>query len=272
MRFLLSLIFFFPLLVSAQVRVGIFGGISNYMGDIVDNKHILQSTGPAVGLTGSYAVSERFTLRAGFTYGTIHGKDASSKDSARQARNLSFNTSLKELSLVGIYQFFNADLRFSPYVFAGISGFRFNPYAKDSSGGKVYLQPLGTEGQGIPDAPKKYARTAIAIPFGAGLRYSISPRIDLSIETGLRKTFTDYIDDVSTAYPDAQKLGAANGAQAVAFSYRGDELSHGVSSFPAAGSQRGGAKEKDYYAFTGVHLNFRIGGGTRDIKCPKVLP
>src|SRR5690606_14576938 len=99
----------------------------------------------------------------------------------------------------------------------------------------------------------------LAIPFGGGLRFALNDNIRIGAELGLRKLFTDYLDDVSTVYADQNELMAFRGPEAVELAYRGDELQNSTLSYPAAGAQRGGAKLKDWYYFTGINISLRIG-------------
>ena len=86
-------------------------------------------------------------------------------------------------------------------MFAGIGVYRYNPYAY-SGGNKVFLQPLSTEGQNIIGYPdrKKYSLTQFAVPFGGGFKFAVSENLRVGIEMGIRKLFTDYLDDVSKGY------------------------------------------------------------------------
>ncbi|HYE56023.1 MAG TPA: DUF6089 family protein, partial [Chitinophagaceae bacterium] len=143
-------------------------------------------------------------------------------------------------------------------------------------GARHFLQPLGTEGQGLAEYPdrKPYKRTQFAIPFGAGLRVRVSDKVTLAYEFGLRKTFTDYLDDVSTTYVDPAILATTRGPKAVELSYRGDELRNGNPNYPADGTMRGGAESKDWYYFSGISVtigigNALLGGGRGRIECPK---
>ena len=146
----------------------------------------------------------------------------------------------------------------APYLFAGISNFSFNPSTKDTSGRKVFLQPLSTEGQGFYQGRKKYKLNQYSIPFGGGVKFSFSENVRLAIEVGLRKTNTDYLDDVSTTYIDQNILLLNRGQQAVDLAFRGDELKTGLS-YPADATQRGG-KSKDWYYFSGITLSIRLNG------------
>ncbi|MBI1342776.1 MAG: hypothetical protein GC171_07580 [Terrimonas sp.] len=248
-------------MVSAQNwHIGVNGGIANYQGDLVDKYYDFRQTKGHVGLTASYELFDQIILRGGITYAKISGSDQYSNKDYLVARNLSAATAITELSFVGEFYLNNLYYkRYSPYLFGGLALFHFNPYTYDSAGTKVFLKPLGTEGQGISGYGKKpYALTQIALPFGAGIKYALTDNIRLGFELGFRKTFTDYLDDVSTSYADPNDLLTARGPLAVSLSYRGDELPGGDPVYPAKGVQRGGAKYKDLYYFTGFNLSFRM--------------
>ncbi|MDQ3278945.1 MAG: hypothetical protein M3Q06_11505, partial [Bacteroidota bacterium] len=159
------------------------------------------------------------------------------------------------------------NIRWSPYAFAGVGLYHFNPYVKDS-GQKVFLKPLSTEGQGLQQYPtrKPYALTQVSVPFGGGVKYNISDNVRIGLEIGMRRLFTDYLDDVSKTYVDANDLLAAKGPVAVKYAYRGNEVPGEIPGypdvgFPAKDAQRGNPKANDWLYFTGLHLTFRLGGG-----------
>lgn len=243
-----------------NLHFGIFGGLANYQGDLVDKYYHKNQTNGSLGITAHYEITDKILVRGAFTFAKVNGADRYSTNDSLRARNLSFETSISELSLVGEYYLLNLyDHRLSPYVFAGIAGYHFNPYSYNQKGTQFFLKDLSTEGQGLPGYDiKPYKLTQFAIPFGGGLRYAINDNLRLGLEIGIRKLFTDYLDDVSSLYPAEGDLFAAKGAEAVDFSYRGDELPGGNLTFPS-GSQRGGAKFKDMYYFTGLNLSIRFG-------------
>jgi hypothetical protein len=269
----------------AQWQVGVFGGISNYQGDLVD-KPYQQSRG-AFGVTVGYQLSSRVNLRAGLTFGKIAGADSlNKKQEDLRMRNLDFQSPITEFSFVGEFNTFDMDVKnWSPYVFGGLAVFHFNPYTFDQSGNKIFLQSLSTEGQGLPGYPqsKQYALTQLSLPFGGGIKYNIGENLRLALEVGLRKTFTDFLDDASGNYADPNELFATKGQRAVDFSYRGDEVAGGDPAYPLKGTQRGNPKYKDYYYFTGFHLVFKLpegnnsgrtfasGGKHKSYGCPTVF-
>lgn len=244
--------------IAQNFHVNLFAGTANYQGDLQDKNFTFSQSHFAGGVGLSYDLSDKLSIRSGITFGSISADD---KYSRNNARNLNFTSPLTEMN-VGMEYYITklADHALTPYVFGGVALFHFNPYTRDTSGTKYYLQPLSTEGEGFVAGRNKYNLTQLAIPFGAGVKLSLSDDINVGLEFGLRKTFTDYLDDVSTSYVDEATLLANRGSKAVELAYRGNELKNG-SPYPVGGSIRGGSTHKDFYYFTGLTASFRIGGG-----------
>lgn len=271
-----------PSLLFAQnnaPEVGIFGGISTYNGDLTPNSFSFQQSHPAFGIFIRKAVYKGFSLRLGATFGKLSGADSLSSDSSVRTRNLDFQSNVTDVHLMVEYNFLDySKTGFTPYVFVGISVFHFDPYTKDTSGLRVYLSPLSTEGEGLQTYPdrKPYNLTQISIPFGVGVKYALSPVVNLGFEFRINKTFTDYLDDVSTTYVDENNLLAERGPTAVEYAYRTNELpGHKSAAYPADGTMRGSAAHKDWYYFTGLTLSFNLNGGNglfgkglRQLRCP----
>jgi hypothetical protein len=247
---------------SQRFHIGVFGGLAAYNGDLTEKIFPKKVTNGAIGITGNYELTDKIMLRGGFTYAIVGGADRFSDKPELVLRNLAFETRIFEFSAIGEYYFFNLyDRRYSPYLFAGMAVFSYDPYAFNGTDEKVFLQPLGTEGQGISGYPDKpYGLTQFAIPFGGGLKFAITENLRVGVELGMRKLFTDYLDDVSKNYPDEADLLAARGQLAVDMSYRGDEVG-GSPTFPTKDAMRGSPKSKDYYYFTGIHLTYKFGSG-----------
>lgn len=166
-------------------------------------------------LTALY--NEQFGLRIEGTFGTVKAYDSilanvKSTSQGRYERNLSFRSKITEFSLIGeIYPLFilvdwpsrdEEPPYFSPYLCGGIGYFSFNPQAKSRTGKYVDLQPLSLEGQGFAEYPdrKVYKLSQINFPIGAGVKYELSPSLNLRAEFLYRVLKTDYLDDVSTRY------------------------------------------------------------------------
>jgi len=269
----LSFVFFlFFTAVNAQrFHLDFFGGIANYQGDLQDNVFPFSQAHLAGGVGLSYELTDHFSLRTGLVLGKVSADDKNGKN---RTRNLNFTSNLTEGNLE--LQYFITPLlqhSLAPYVFAGIAVYHFDPYTKDTSGQKYYLKPLSTEGEGFLPGVKNYSLTQMAIPFGAGVKLNLSENINVGLELGVRKLFTDYLDDVSTNYVDESLLLTNRGAKAVELAYRGNELKNGAP-YPPAGAKRGSPKNKDMYYFTGLTLSFRLGSGNSlgrnsEWACPK---
>ncbi len=239
-----------------KFHVNLFAGASNYQGDLQDKRFTFSQSHFAGGVGLTYDLTDQFALRGGVVLARVSGDD---KLGRNVLRNLNFTTNLTEFNLGGEYYITPLNEHaLTPYIFAGIALYHFNPYTHDTTGVKYFLKPLSTEGEGFAAGVKNYNLTQLAIPFGGGVKLSLSDNINVGIEFGLRKLFTDYLDDVSTRYVDQADLLANRGSKAVELAYRGNELKNGVP-YPAAGTIRGGSKNKDWYYLTGLTMSFRLG-------------
>lgn len=255
-------VLFLPFFSGAQQRVqlNLFGGFSNYQGDLQGKPFTLEQSDAAFGAGLSYYLTDHFLLRAGFVTGKVKASDKFNKPSL-MVRNLDFQTRISEGNLMLEYDLFDmSEKKFSPYGFAGLAVYHFNPYTFDSSGAKILLQPLSTEGQGLSQYPdrKAYKLTQFATLIGGGLKLRLSDNVLIAYEVGLRVLSTDYLDDVSATYVDEATLLAAKGPKAVELAYRGDELKNNSSGYPANGTRRGSPKLKDWYYFHGISLSIGL--------------
>ena len=254
-----------------SVEVGLFLGGSYYIGDLNPTRHFSQFTKPAGAALIRYNLSHRLAARGSVFYGNLEAHDEFSSSPAQQQRNLNFRSSILEVSAQLEFNFLNYEIgndkeRFSPYIFGGLGGFKFNPEGeyKDEW---IRLRPLSTEGQGLAGgaAKKTYKVVQISLPFGIGVKVNLAKNLALSLEWGMRKTFTDYLDDVSTRYYDPKKLEAANGEIAVLLADKDKNKDSGYSN---VGRQRGNPTTKDWYSFAGIALTVKLKG--RKEKCPGV--
>ena len=246
-------------------------GATNYKGDL-DSDFSLKFTKPGLGVMGGYQFNPHMSVRLSVAQGWMKATDTRTDDLARNRRNLSFRSPITEAALTAEWKFFGENRsykfrpKYSPFVFAGVAVFRFNPQAK--LGGQWYdLQPLGTEGQNLPGAgtvyPERYKLVQVSIPMGVGVRYKLGPRLDLCAEIGLRKTFTDYLDDVSGEYPDLNELRADNPIAA--------ELSDRIdlAQYPEGAAVvngiRGDKTQDDWYVLSFVSVRYILDW----VKCPK---
>src|SRR6266487_386734 len=229
-------------------------GVAAYQGDLKAKAISLSQSKPMFSIGARYDLSEHIAARSYFTFTSLRADDKKGTATMQQ-RNLNFKTKILDWELTAQYNFFNLNDRWwTPYVFGGVGIFHFNPYTKDSSGHKTFLKPLSTEGEGFMAGVKNYKLTQFSIPIGFGADYSLNEDMRVGIEFGYRKTFTDYLDDVSTVYVDQASLLNARGQTAVDLAWRGDEK--GGTPYPAAGVDRGNSKHKDGYYY--VALTFTV--------------
>lgn len=246
---------------SQTYEIGGFLGFSNYMGDLQQTNFELITTNVALGVFTRINLNNSFSLKAHIYKGEISGSDANYQElKTIRERNLSFRSHIFELGLqaeVTFSQFGELQKRLAaPYVFVGISAYYFNPQA-EYDGRWISLQPLGTEGQTLPNSNKsKYNRFQVAIPIGIGFNVNLNKKMILGFELGFRKTFTDYLDDTSSTYPDLEALRLENPV-AAQLSYRTPELINSGTSNPT-GTERGNPKGKDMYFFGGFTFSTLI--------------
>ena len=162
-------------------EIGFGLGTFNYTGDLVRSYDFAYSQ-PAVTIFYRANISKVISFRASFTAGKLSATDASSPiDAFAAKRNASFDIFLSELS--GVYEYHFLDwrdnirrLRFTPYIFAGLALFNIS---------------------GVPNKAEQYSTVQLGIPFGIGLKYVINPKYYIAMEIGVRKTFFDYLDNIS---------------------------------------------------------------------------
>jgi Outer membrane protein beta-barrel domain len=252
-----------PLLMVANAAVAqsweaeVQAGVAGYSGDLNAKAISIHNMGPGLTMNARYYFNYIFGVRAGVSWGQVGGNDKyNDKAPELLARNLNFKTNILEANVCMELNLLSPELFTSyPYVFAGVGVFHFNPYSTNKNGQKVYLQPLGTEGQGLPEYPdrKMYSLTQLCIPFGVGGRMKINDQWDAGFEIGYRKLFTDYLDDVSGRYANPEILISGRGSQAGEMAYRGAS-----NNIPQGGEIRGNPKKKDWYYFTGIKLIWKF--------------
>ncbi len=239
--------------------IGFILGKMNYQGDLNPNSFTFSHSKATIGISIRQSLNRWISFRGGFAIGHIDAADHYNRDYLK-TRNLSFNTTIKEASIGLEASLLDLSTsHFTPYVFGDAVLYHFNPWAYDVSGNKVFLNPLSTEGQGLSQFPeqKPYKLTQIALGFGFGARYAINQNINIGLEMIQRKTFTDYLDDVSSIYVDKNVLLQAKGAKAVEMAYRGDEITGGLP-YPNHGEKRGTPSEMDWYYFFGVNFEIKF--------------
>ncbi len=237
---LLAFMFLTAIGLKAQtMELGAFVGGSYYLGDLNPALHFNQ-TQFSYGVVGRYNANNRWAFKASWYRGMLKGDDLKTK--AIDNRDLNFQTVVNDFSVVAEFNFWDyftgsKKSNYAPYIFGGASMFTYNPRTLDG----VALRPLGTEGQNVGfDGRSPYGSIGFAIPFGVGFKYSVSERVGLGFEWSMRKTFTDYIDDVSTTY-------ASNP----------DQIADPTQTH-SEGMQRGNRENDDWYGFAGITLTYKF--------------
>lgn len=255
----------------------IAAGATNFLGELGGADQIgtnyfrdleIAMTRPVGSIGLRYKIIESVSVKGDIAYGRLKGDDRTTTELFRNNRNLHFRSPIIELGVRGEYSFTQERVghrytlrkvrgikgfKTNLYFFGGIAGFYFNPRAQYN--GKWYdLAPLSTEGQGIVPTRKKYSRVQVAIPFGLGMKYGLNRKWSIGLEYGLRKTFTDYIDDVSSTYYDKELLRQAKGDVAAELS----NPSTGPVGWTAANQQRGDSFDKDSYMFLKITLTYKM--------------
>lgn len=240
----------FPLNSRAQeMEVGGMAGGMYYLGELNPDQQFFY-TRPAFGGLIRMNINNRWSARFNFLSGQVAGDDAISK--ANEQRNLRFRSSVTEISIIGEFNFleyFTGSKKnfFSPFIFAGPGYFTFNPKAP-YEGSYEELRGLGTEG--IVD---NYNLYGIAAVFGFGFKYSIADRLGIGLEWGMRKTFTDYLDDVSeTYYFDFNSISDPNQIGIEQYLSDPSVTKH------EPDMQRGNPNDNDWYSFAGISITYRF--------------
>lgn len=246
-------------------ELGVFGGMSHFIGD-VGHYGIHLPQGYSTGIFFRNQFNEYYSIRGQFMYGLVANDDALSNLAYRQNRNLNFQSTIYEGAIILEFNFFEyetgSQFNHSPYIFAGLGFFTFNPQTT-FDGELVDLQPLGTEGQGTSLSSRRpYGLNAINLPFGFGYRFTLNYFMGLNIECGFRNTSTDFLDDVSGKYVNPSQLSAENGELAAALSDRS------LADIPNAGRPRGNGQNNDWYVFTGIGLTIKL--SSKRERCLKI--
>jgi hypothetical protein len=162
-------------------------GTFNYTGDLVRTYNIKYSK-PAATVFFRSNLSKVVSFRASVTAGKL-GASEKPIDPAANLRDASFDIFLFEGSLGMEYHFLNwrdskRPMRYTPYLFGGLGLFGISGNASKSA---------------------EYSNIQGMIPFGGGFKYILNPKLYAAFEIGIRKTFFDYLDNVSDFNNQSQK-------------------------------------------------------------------
>lgn len=286
-------------LADGRLELGLGIGPAFFLGDLGGNhgkgktfiKDVnLPLTKLSKGVFVSVFPSEWLGFRVALNHTYIEGIDSIIKltggaEVFRKNRNLTFRSYLLEAYVAmefypsNFFEKFDGSLfsKLYPYGIIGIGAFRYNPQGLyiNSAGQQqwVDLRPLRLEGQGMAEYPdrKEYSLTQLEIPMGFGVKYYVKESMYIGFEILHRKTFTDYIDDVSTRYIDPALFDVyltpsqATMAKQLIFREKNNR--------PYINDQRGDPKENDAFFSSILRMGWKLGSGgnnnaLRQMRCP----
>jgi len=181
-------------LLGQRSEVGVGIGTFNYTGDLV-RTYNLSFSKPAATVFYRSNISRVISVRTSLTGGKLGASDMRKPlDAFATQRAASFDLFLLELSGVFEYHFLDwrdskRRLRFTPYLFAGAGLFGIS---------------------GVQQKNATYSNVQIAIPLGGGMKYVLNPKYYIAFEFGIRKTFFDYLDNVSNGDPSIKNYQYGN--------------------------------------------------------------
>ncbi len=189
--FLMAISFVMPKKVDAQIiEVGATGGLSYYIGDINPGKQFSQSD-LSLGGVIRYYDNLRWAFR--FQYSNM-GLNVADKTGFYEPVKEPFKSKINDFSLIAEFNFFDywtgSERDFvTPYLFAGFSVFNYTTISQ-------------------MDAAKTLSNGgSFSIPFGVGIKYSLTKRIGLTLEWRMHKSFDDNIDSITDNYYAAESNG-----------------------------------------------------------------
>jgi hypothetical protein len=243
-----------------------FVGSTYYQGDLAP-KPIDFSFGPgnvSYGISAGMPIIKSLNAHVRYLRGRVSGSDKFSIEETRKQRNLSFRSHLDEISLAleydvnTVWKSLNKyNLRL--YLSAGLGVVFFDPMT-EFNGEYLRLQPLGTEGQFLPNSSiKPYRLNSIVRPIGFNLEFPINGRLHLGLEGRSVKTYTDYLDDVSTTYPDYFLMFESGNLNGALLTNRSGELINSSQPLNRVGQSRGNSRNKDWYSSVGVYVKITLG-------------
>ena len=246
-------------------EVGIMAGGTFYHGDLA--RFYQSGLRPGGGITANYSFQLPVAVRANIMYANVAAKDKIHPSSKINFKSPVFEYSVqfeylitrlksrtRNYSVKSGKRGYSADnFPAITYVFVGIGQCAFNPKGKYTDGNWYNLQPLSTEGQGLIPTREPYKKMSVIIPYGAGIRMPFKQGFYLGFEIGIRKTYTDYLDDVSLTYVNNALIRTERGDIAAYFADPAENPDN-TTQYPAV--SRGNPKYKDAYIFSFVSLSY----------------
>lgn len=247
------------------IEVGPHFGGTAYLGDLNVWRNLTQWEWKEfnqfhydVGAVVRYNHDSRWSFRLDYSY--LHLRAADSVAAWRPESCLNFKTTAHDLSLMVEFNFLDYytgknDKGFSPYIFGGISGlmYQVQPFTGDETLDAYYFTDLqATEGYdafGVA-TEKGTPNYSISIPFGLGLKISLSEHLATTVEWRMHYTFTDYLDNVSGNYPASHATADDSQGNTYDFTDPTGTFSEGY--------QRGNARNNDWFGMLNLSLTWKF--------------
>ena len=243
--------------------VGVESGTTRYAGDLGEDKDLFRypRLGAIVGLSTSYRLTNRVSARADARMYYIWGSHRHTRVYYNNLSFFSINPDIWAGAQLNLWSVNDPNHWYNPYLLVGGGLTYLNTYAH-YSGHTVSLPPLQTEGVA-------YSRLPGIIRYGIGLPLRITGiRSRLNLEFTYTHVLNDYLDDVSTTYPDFFRMSWL----AVALSDRRSEIGLPANS---PGNQRGNPTKHDGYAALSLRWTYQLNSQSwnryrRGIQTPRV--
>ena len=174
-----------------RLELGLFGGVSYYMGDLNPSQQF-KDPRPSFGVIGRYVLTDRMAVKGNVVLAGLEGHypgsgdlyvggSTTSADGSEATPDASYDFSrtiadagaMFELNFMSYDHVFRKETRFTPYVTAGLAATCYKRYA----GGN-----------------KAKPHFVLSLPFGFGAKYKVNEWLRLGLEWTLRKTFEDDLD------------------------------------------------------------------------------
>ena len=169
-------------LAQPSVDIGIFGGAGTYFGDMT-KIDLQKSINPAYGGFVRFNFNPRYALRFNVINGTIGAEGEFDYQPNPLDKFWSFNKNVLDISLDFEWNYLkyivgDKDTRWTTFLYGGVG---MQTY-------KYNIVTLNSQIDGSEITP--------TIPFGLGVKYNLSKRWGIGFEGGLRKTFSDKLDNL----------------------------------------------------------------------------
>ena len=241
-------------------EIGINLGSSYYIGDLNPFQHF-EHNNFMYGFSYKWNPTRRHALKLYGLRTKLEAYDSDNENPDLVNRNLHFRTKILEIGAgleINFYEYAigKEQDNFTPYLWSGLTYLSINPEA-EYEGVWFELHSLHTEGQGSILLGEPYKLNQLAVPIGLGFKLNLFGRLAFNMEYGVRKLFTDYLDDVSGVYANEALLAEDNGFLAVTLADRSliDIRPNGTNE----GLARGNPNNNDWYFVMQATIAIKLG-------------